>query len=106
MAAKKAKAVDLKLDKVYLDDDSKKAFTDRLARIEGHVRAVKKMVQERRHADEVLLQVAAVKAALNKFTAVFVEHELKTCMNTCMPGDRDQRLDKITKVLTTMLKQT
>ncbi|MDQ6960205.1 MAG: metal-sensitive transcriptional regulator [Mariprofundaceae bacterium] len=90
----------------YLDDESRKKFSNRLARIEGHIHAVRQMVDDRRHADEVLLQVAAVKAALNKFAAVFIEHELKTCVNTCMPGDRDERLDKVTKVLTTMLKQT
>ncbi|NIP73053.1 MAG: metal-sensing transcriptional repressor, partial [Gammaproteobacteria bacterium] len=37
----------------------------RLARIEGHVRAVRRMVAERRAADEILLQIAAVQGGLS-----------------------------------------
>ena len=46
------------------------------------------------------------KAALNKFTATLLEHELKVCMHSSMEGTSDERLDKITKVLTTLLKQS
>lgn len=90
----------------YLDDASKRALTNRLARLEGHFRAVRTMLDEERCADEILLQVAAVKAALNRFSAVLLEHELRTCMDTCMEGDPDERLEKVTKVLATLLKQS
>ena len=90
----------------YLDADSMKALADRLARLEGHVRAVRRMVLERRCADEILLQVAAVKAALNRFSSTLLEHELKICVDSCMEGDGDERLDRITKVLATLLKQS
>ncbi len=90
----------------YLDDDAKKALMNRLARLEGHMRFIRGMVDQRRCADEILLQVAAVKAAINKFSAVLLDHELKACLNTCMTGDADFRLEKITKVLSTLLKQS
>ncbi|MFQ5929187.1 MAG: metal-sensitive transcriptional regulator [Acidobacteriota bacterium] len=90
----------------YLDDHAKKALTNRLARLEGHIGSIKGMVQEHRCADEILLQVAAVKAALNQFSAALLDHELKACMNSCMQGDADERLDKVTKVLSTLLKQS
>jgi DNA-binding FrmR family transcriptional regulator len=79
---------------------------DRLARIEGHVRSVRKMVSEHRCADEILLQVTAVKAALNQFSSRILEHELTACVDTCMEGDSDERLKKITNVLSTLLKQS
>ena len=63
------------------------------------------MVQERRCADDVLLQVAAVKAALNKVSVTLLEHELKACMTSCMDGSADDRLDRVTRVLTSLLKQ-
>ena len=91
---------------MYLDEVTRKALADRLARIEGHLRSVREMVLARRCADEILLQVAAVKAALNQFSAVLLDHELKICMTTCMPGSADERLDKVTRVLSTLLKQT
>lgn len=90
----------------YLDPDSKKALLNRLARLQGHVGAVGRMVEEERCADEILLQVAALKAALNKFSAVLIDHELKACVETCMTGDSEERLERVTKVLSTLLKQS
>ncbi len=90
----------------YLEEASKKALRDRLSRLEGHLRAVGQMLDEERCADEILLQVAAVKAALNRFSAVLLEHELQACMETCMKGDPGERLEKVTRVLATLLKQS
>lgn len=90
----------------YLDETAKRALVNRLARLEGHLRAVGQMLDEERCADEILLQVAAVKAALNRFSAVLLEHELHSCMDTCMEGDPDERLDRVSKVLATLLKQS
>ncbi len=89
----------------YLDDGSKKSLRNRLSRLEGHLRSVRQMLEEERCADEILLQVAAVKAALSRFSAVLLEHELHKCMSTCMEGNPDERLQKVTRVLTTLLKQ-
>lgn len=90
----------------YLDEDSKRALRHRLARLEGHLRSVRQMLDEERCADEILLQVSAVKAALNRFSAVLLEHELRACMETCMTGDPEERLEKVTRVLSTLLKQS
>ncbi len=89
----------------YLDEGSKRALRNRLSRLEGHLRSVRQMLDEERCADEILLQVAAVKAALSRFSAVMIEHELHKCMDTCMEGKPDERLEKVTKVLATLLKQ-
>lgn len=93
-------------DSDYLDPASVKALVNRLSRLEGHVRAVRRMVEERRCADEILLQTAAVKAALNRFSSTLLEHELRSCMNSCMEGGADERLDRVTKVLATLYKQS
>lgn len=89
----------------YLEPDAKKVLLNRLARLEGHLRAVRRMLDEGRCADEILLQVSAVKAALNTFSAVLLEHELKSCVNSCMQGDENERLDRITRVMAALLKQ-
>jgi len=89
----------------YLQDEAKKALLNRLARLEGHLKAVRRMLDEGRCADEILLQVSAVKAALNTFSAVLLEHELKSCVDSCMPGDEDERLDRVTRVMAALLKQ-
>ncbi len=90
----------------YLDEAAKRALGNRLARLEGHLRSVRGMLDEGRCADEILLQVAAVKAALNRFAAVLLEHELEACVDTCMPGSPDERLERVTRVMATLLKQS
>jgi len=90
----------------YLSPESQKSLADRLARAEGHLAAVRRMVLEHRCADEVLLQVAAVKAAINQVAAVIVDHEMKACIKYCMQGDVDMRLERTLRVLSTILKQT
>ena len=53
----------------------------RLARIEGHVRGVKRMVEEDKGCPEVLLQLAAVRAALNKVSQMIFEDHVETCIS-------------------------
>jgi len=91
----------------YLDEEAKKALMARLARMEGHVRAISRMVDERDWADEILLQVAAVKGALNRFASMLVEDELKACLSHCQdPIEQEERIDRLTKVLSTLFKQS
>ena len=88
----------------YLTPQSQKALADRLARAEGHLRSIRQMVIDHRCADDILIQVAAVKAALNHFASTLVETEMKACVDSCMPGDIDVRLSRITKALAALLK--
>ena len=53
---------------------------NRLARIEGHVRAVKRMVEEGTPCPDVLVQIAAVRSALNGVGRVILEDHIKSCM--------------------------
>lgn len=94
------------LEPRYLDPGTQTILANRLARLEGHVRAIRQMVLDRRCADEILLQVAAVKAAINAFATTLVEHELKDCINTCMTGSPDERLARAIKGLTALLKRS
>ncbi len=47
------------------------------------------MVVDHRCADEVLIQIAAVKAALNQTAASLIDSEMRACVNTCMGGSTD-----------------
>ncbi|MFP5246247.1 MAG: metal-sensing transcriptional repressor [Thermoanaerobaculia bacterium] len=90
----------------YLTPEAQKALADRLARIEGHVRSVRQMVVDHRCADEVLIQIAAVKAALNQTAASLIDSEMRSCVNTCMEGSSDDRLERVTKALAAVLKSS
>jgi DNA-binding FrmR family transcriptional regulator len=93
--------------RAYLSSESTKALLNRLARIEGHVRAIGRMVEERAWADDILLQVSAVKGALNRFASTVVTEELTACMlSDSDPIDQEERIERLTRVLATMLKQS
>lgn len=98
-ARKRSKAVE-----EYMTPEAQKGLADRLARAEGHLRSVRQMVVDHRCADEILLQLAAVKAALNQAAASLVENELRACVTSCMPGTEEERLQRVSKALASVLK--
>ncbi len=90
----------------YLSDDTVRSLTNRLSRIEGHVRAVKRMVEERRCCDDILTQTAAIRSALNQVTVKLVEDELFNCLTTCGQPDAEDRMTAAMKALSSMLKHS
>ena len=87
-----------------LEDVTRRALADRLAKMEGHLRSVRVRVLSGRCADEMLRRVSAVKAALNQFSAALLDRELESCLETSVAGDADERLGRVTGVLSTPLE--
>jgi len=90
----------------YLSDESMKSIVNGLSRIEGHVRAVKRMVEERRCCDDILTQTAAIRSALNRVTVKLVEDELLNCLTSCGQPDAEDRMGSAMKALSSMLKHS
>ncbi|HEB61355.1 MAG TPA: metal-sensitive transcriptional regulator [Phycisphaeraceae bacterium] len=90
----------------YLSDEMIRNLSNRLSRVEGHVRAIRKMVQERRCCDEILTQASAVRAALNRITAILIEEELLSCLTSCGQMDAEKKLSRSLKALSLMLKNS
>ncbi len=65
---------------VYLDADTISALERRLARIEGHVRGVHKMLGNQRDCDDILTQIAGVRAALDQVALKLLEAHLDSCV--------------------------
>jgi CsoR family transcriptional regulator, copper-sensing transcriptional repressor len=57
-----------------------KEVVNRLSRIEGHVHAVKGMVQEGRACPEVLIQLAAIRAAVEQVSRVVLSDHVESCL--------------------------
>lgn len=58
----------------------------RLAKIAGHAQAIKRMVDDHRPCEDILLQIGAVKAALDKVGRIVLEGHLEGCV---LEGFRD-----------------
>jgi CsoR family transcriptional regulator, copper-sensing transcriptional repressor len=57
-----------------------KRVADRLARIQGHVGAIKRMVEEGRPCPDVLVQMAAVRSALDKTAKLLLGDHIEHCL--------------------------
>lgn len=60
----------------------------RLARIEGHVRAIRKMLNDGRTYAEIVHQVSAVKASLDGVLEVIVDDIVEDCVTMAKRGER------------------
>ena len=57
-----------------------RAVINRLSRIEGHIRSIKTMIEDGRDCTEILIQVAAVRSAVNQVGKVVLEDHLESCL--------------------------
>ncbi len=60
--------------------DKKQVIMRRLRRIEGQVRGISRMVEEEKPCEEVLMQVAAARAALDKVGIQIISHRMRECL--------------------------
>ncbi|GAB5457367.1 MAG: metal-sensitive transcriptional regulator [Henriciella sp.] len=80
--------------------ETKDAATKRLARIEGQVRGVSKMIAEDRYCIDVVRQVQAVKAALSGLEKVVLDDHLETCVEHALTADDiDARREKVEELV-------
>ena len=78
----------------------RKEVLDRLSRIEGHVRGVRKMAEEERGCPDILLQIVAIRTALNKVGRIILEDHMETClMNAVKEGKVETYLSDLTEAL-------
>ena len=62
---------------------------NRLSRIEGHVRSIREMVASGRDCSDVLLQVAAVRSALDRAGKVILEDHLEHCIADALKDGKE-----------------
>jgi DNA-binding FrmR family transcriptional regulator len=72
----------------------------RLARIEGQVRGIQRMVDEDRYCIDVLTQVAAVKAALDKVALALLDDHVSHCVvDAVREGTGEQKVKELTAAI-------
>jgi len=80
----------------------------RLKNIEGHIHGVVRMVEEDIYCIDIIRQIQAVQAALNKVSAAILENHLNSCVTTAIrgedPAERERVLKEITDVFETATK--
>lgn len=78
------------------DPIENKNIINRLARIEGHVRAVKEMVIDGRDCSEILTQLSAVHQAVENTTKAFLKNHMENCVAKAIKdGKQEEALQEL-----------
>jgi len=78
-----------------MDDEHRTTVLKRLRSISGHVSGIERMVAEDAYCIDVIKQVQAVQAALNKVNDLILENHLNTCVIEAVRGDNKKERERV-----------
>lgn len=81
-----------------------KDLINRLSRIEGQIRGIKRMLDEDCYCPDIITQVAAANAALNSFNKVLLANHIKTCVADDIRAGKDETIDELLNTLQKLMK--
>ncbi len=70
---------------------------DRLKNVEGHVRGIEKMIENGDYCIDIIRQIQAVQAALNKVTTTVLDNHLNSCLVTAIRGEDVEERERVLK---------
>ncbi len=85
-------------------DKEYKDLINRLNRIEGQVRGIRKMVENDSYCTDILIQVSAVNAALNSFNKVLLANHIRTCVADDIRAGREETVDELVVTLQKLMR--
>jgi CsoR family transcriptional regulator, copper-sensing transcriptional repressor len=92
-------------DTPYLTGKSERAIYNRLSRLEGQVRGVKRMLADHKSCDAMLVQVSALKQAVNGIAAELLQAHMETCVRSRVEaGDGERALASLRDALAKVMK--
>ncbi len=81
---------------------------ERLKNVEGHIKGIERMVEDDVYCIDIIRQIQAVQAALNRVSKIVLEGHLNSCVITAVrgenPEDRERVLKEISEVFTASQK--
>lgn len=81
-------------------EESVRSIVNRLSRIEGHIRGIKTMVQGSSPCPDVLVQIAAVRGALDRVARLILDEHLTECIGRAAhEGNIEAEIEQLKKAL-------
>lgn len=84
--------------------ENTKAVLNRLSRAIGHLESVKRMVESGRDCSEVLIQIAAVRSAINNIGKVILQDHIQHCLVDAVEHDDEQALEDLCQAIDKFIK--
>ena len=85
-------------------DEQKKALINRLKRIEGQVRGIQAMLERDAYCNDVLIQSAAVSAAMNAFNKEILASHIHSCVVRDIRAGKDEVVDELVTTIQKLMK--
>ena len=85
-------------------EDERKKLINRLNRIEGQIRGLKAMVERDAYCPDILVQSAAVNAAVNSFNKDLIASHIKNCVVQGVRGGNDEVISELVDTLQKLMK--
>lgn len=87
--------------------NDKEALMKRLKRIEGQVKGIQNMLEEERYCVDILVQISAIRSAINKVGTIILENHIKGCVSESIKqGDSEDTDNMINELMYTINKFT
>lgn len=84
--------------------EEKQNYIKRLNRAEGQIKGIKKMIEEDRECDDIMIQISAVNNALKSLGQEVLLNHMKTCMVEDINNKHYETVEEIMKLLIRMTK--
>ncbi len=81
-----------------------RAVLNRLSRAIGHMESIKRMVEDGRDCSEVLIQLSAVKAAINNTAKVILKDHIEHCMVDAVESGDHEAIEELTEAIDRFIK--
>lgn len=81
-----------------------KKLINRLSRIEGQIRGIRRMVEESAYCNDILVQSAAVTAAMNAFNKELLSNHIRTCVAEDIREGKDETIDELVDLMGKLMK--
>ena len=90
--------------KTLRSQDERKKLLNRLNRMEGQIRGIKNMIEEDAYCNDILVQSAAVTAAMNAFNRELISSHMKTCVARDLREGNESVIDELAQTLQKLMK--
>ena len=90
--------------KTLRTEEERKKLIHRLNRIEGQVRGIRKMIEQDAYCNDILIQSAAVNAAVNAFNKHLIASHIKGCVARDIREGKDEVIDELVVTLQKLMK--
>lgn len=85
-------------------EEEYKSLIHRLNRIEGQIRGIRGMVEKGAYCTDILIQSAAVTAAVNAFNKELLANHIRTCVVRDIRDGKDEIIDELVATLQKLMK--